>query len=257
MKLFNNILFICLGLFLYSCSSSQDVSTEESEITISELKDKVNSSSFLNSIDAEGEVAIDSPEFSNSGSLTVSIRKPDSVYIKLEGPFGIDVADILMARNTFVYYNVMDSRVIKGPSTPLNIGAIIRAQLTFDEVLNAFSGSFNIAEEFDTSTVIKSSGGLYELTLSQLEGNKKIWIDAKNFYVTKYTAYDRLNEIILEIEYSDFRSSSAGFSPYSIAVTRPKERQNIYVNYSDKSFPKGKLNYKLKIPSSVETINWN
>ncbi len=145
----------------YSCTASNTKTL--SEITFTELREQVNKNSMkLQSLDANGEISIDSPEMSNTGSITVSINKPDSVFTKLEGPFGIDVANLLITRNNFIYYNVMDNKVIRGPSTQQYLSIIMKIKIDFDDIINAFSGKFIFSDEgFEDAKISSRRRKLY------------------------------------------------------------------------------------------------
>jgi outer membrane lipoprotein-sorting protein len=255
-KLRTIIIFFTAMIF-YSCTSSQAV-YNVTEITLEELMTKVNSNSAkLRALDAEGEVSIDSPEFSNTGSITVSLLKPDSIFVKLDGPFGISVAQILMTRNNFFYYNVMDNRVIRGPSSPLNLGAIMRINLDFDEIINGFSGTYTfrgVRYEDANITIDKDN---YVLTLNNNFEIKKYWIDHKNFYIKKYGIYDMKGAAKQVIEYSDYEFRNNIHFPNKINISRPQERQHIWLTYYRKSFNSNKLNFRLRVAPSATYTTWD
>lgn len=253
-KLFLHASIISLLIF-YSCTASE--SENIPDITFEDLKVLVNrNSGKLVSLDADGEISIDSPTLSNSGSITVSIFKPDSVYTKLEGPFGIDVADLLITRENFVYYNVQENRVIRGPTTPQNLGVIMRIKVSFDELVNAFSGKFTFNDDSYNDAVISKEDGNYVVSLKSGDEKKKYWIDSRNYYVTKIGTYDAQNNPKIEIMYANFYEKDGIHFPKNITINRPKEKQNIWLNYSKEEFNNSKLNYRLKIPKSAKQINW-
>ncbi len=239
----------------YSCTASEN--EMKSDITFEELKERVNSNSEkLNSLDAYGEISIDSPEMSNSGSITVSINKPDSIFTKLEGPFGLDVADLLITRNDFIYYNVMDNRVIRGNSTPNNLRIIMNVNVNFDEIINAFSGKYIFKDEVYDDVKISSVGDKYLVSLKSGNEIKKFWIDSQSFFVTKLGTYDESGNIRIEIIYENFYERDGIYFPKKITVNRPIEKQNIWLTYSNETFNNNKLTYKLRIPKSAKKIEW-
>ena len=250
------IFFFLICIIFYSCTASNDTGTT-SDISFEELKGKVNANAKkLSSLDADGDISIESPTISSNGSVTVSINKPDSVYIKLEGPFGIDVANLLITRSNFVYYNVMDNRVISGPSSPKNLGIIMRIKIEFDDMINAFSGKFTIGNEAYDETSITSAGGNYVVTLKKKNETTKYWINSEDFYVTRFGTYDAEGNTKIEILYESFYQKDDIFFPKKISITRPKEKQNIWLNYSNEEFNNNRLNFRLRIPKSANKVNW-
>lgn len=248
-------LFLILGIIFYSCTAAENETG--SDITFEELKANVNANSEkLSSLDAYGEISIDSPEMSNTGSITVSINKPDSIFTKLEGPFGIDVADLLITRNDFIYYNVMDNRVISGNSTPNNLKIIMNVNVNFDEIINAFSGKFMFKDEIYEDIKISIIGSNYFVSLKSGNEFKKYWIDTKSFFVTKLGTYDEKGNTKIEIIYENFYESNGIYFPNKITVNRPMEKQNIWLTYNNSEFNNNKLTYKLRIPKSAKKIVW-
>jgi len=255
MKKYFQLIFLLSGILFYSCTATEtEMNTEES---FADIKEKVNANSEkLVSLDAYGEISIDSPEMSNTGSITVSIFKPDSIYTKLEGPFGIDVADLLITRNNFIYYNVMDNRVIQGQSTPNNLKNIMNVNVNFDEIINAFSGKFIFKDEnYDDIKITRTEESFI---INNKSGNetKKFWVNSKYYYVSKIGTYDDKGNIKIEIIYENFYEKDGIYFPKKITINRPSEKQNIWLTYNSEEFNNNKLTYKLKIPKSAKKIEW-
>ncbi len=252
-----NLIIIFLStLFLYSCTAS-DVKINPN-VSFEELKSRVNENSMkLQSLDADGEISIDSPDISNSGSITVSINKPDSVFTKLEGPFGMDIADLLITRSNFIYYKPQDNTVIRGPSNSRYLGIIMKIDIEFDDIINAFSGKFSFNDETYDEETVSVDKGSYLIALKNEDEIKKFWIDPENYYVTKIGSYEINGDTKIEILYENFYESDGIHFPKNITITRPKERQNIWLTYSREKFNNNKLTYRLKIPKSAKQINWD
>ena len=249
------LILLLPGLFIFSCTAT-DVETS-SDITFEELRDRVNANSGkLLSLDADGEISIDSPGLSNTGSITVSIKKPDSIYTKLEGPFGIDVADLLITRNDFLYYNVNDNKVISGSSTPGNLRIIMKVNVNFDEIINAFSGKFTFENTVYDDVNISMTDRNYVVTVKTKKEIRKYWIDIYYFYVTKIGTYDLNGGTLIEINYDNFYLKDGIHFPKKISIIRPKEKQFIWLTYYNEEFNNDKLTYKLKIPKSAKHIKW-
>ncbi len=248
------IFFICLTL--YSCTASNTTSTPE--ISFEVLKSRVNENAAkLKSLDADGEISIDSPNLSNTGTITVSINKPDSIFTKLEGPFGIDIANLLITRSNFTYYNVMENKVIRGPSTPHYLSIIMKIKVDFDDIINAFSGKFTFGNETYDDIKIGTEENNYIVSLKKSGEIKKFWINSDDYYVSKLGTYDATGNTKLEILYENFYQKDGISFPKKITITRPGEKQNIWLNYSKEEFNNNILSYKLKIPKSAKQINWN
>ena len=94
----------------------------------------------VHSMTGSGTISVETPETAQSGSFELFLRKPDSVLVKIEGPFGISVGSVLITREEFIFYNSLQNQLITGPVTSANLNRIFRVKLTFDELLTLFTG---------------------------------------------------------------------------------------------------------------------
>ena len=246
------------GVILTGCTSTS-TGVLDKNITIPELKRKVNLNSFkISSIDAEGNISIETTEESNSGFMTLSIHKPDSLYMKIQGPFGISVATILLTRENFIYYNVLENKIIKGPSSPLNIGVIMRIKMDFDEIINAFSGSFVFSDMSDRNADLQILEDQYFLTENDGEVTRKYWISPIGHYVTKYEVVNNTTKKPkLSIEYTNYEDDGRFYFPKNVFASKPDDGQYVSLEYLTKEFNENRLNFKLIIPKNAQIVEWN
>jgi hypothetical protein len=247
---------------IYSCSSTngRDIPDEQSKSVLmspGELKQKINEQSVkLTSLDSDGDITIDSPEINSGGSITLSAFKPDSIFCRIDGPFGISIARFLITRNNFIYHNVQENLVIKGVSNPVNLGAIIRIKVSFDDLLSGYTNSYFFKDTSSVnSTVIKEKEN-YLLTVKDSEQVCKYWVNSEYFYIEKYKIYDIKGKEKLEVQYSDFEPEKGIYFPSNVDLTNPAERQNIWIKYGKRVFNNNRLKFKITIPKSAKILEW-
>ena len=87
-------ILVCAGctFLLASCSPRQAEVTLNPEVTSpSSLLSRVSArGEQIRSLEGSGTVTFESPEMAGSAFFHVSLKKPDSLLLRLEGPFGID-----------------------------------------------------------------------------------------------------------------------------------------------------------------------
>ncbi len=246
-------------ILLAACTGSKQ---ELDKIPVKEIKQKVNERfNKIESLEASGTIAFDSPDMSNSGYIEIRLRKPDSVLVKIEGPFGIDIANALITRTDFIYYNVQDNKVILGPTSDINIGAILRIKVTFDELINSFSGSFYFEDEEQDSINAASENNSYVLQVNKEYVKKKYFIEPYSYVINTYSVYDRKDKMLLEVDYSKFEdektdSGNVNF-PNQIIINRPDSKQTVWLTYESKELNKKNLSFKIKYPKSAKIIRWD
>ena len=254
LKVYSLIFLIGMGVLMNGCASTSGVS---SDVDIATVINRVNAhNSKIQFMKSEGNISFDTPDMSNSGSFSLNLAKPDSLYTKLEGPFGISIAAILLTKKDFVYYNIQENTVIMGPSSELNLGAILRIRLKFEDVLNGFTDSF-ILESPDKGTTLKATDDGYLLTYVGVTQTRKILVDPQNYTIKKYSVYEPDGKIKMEAEYSMFTEEKNFSFPNKINISKPLTKEYVQLTYTKKDFDVNSLNYKLKIPKSAKVKNWD
>ena len=66
----------------------------------------------VKSLEGSGTVSFESPEIAGSAAFELSLKKPDSLLVLFEGPFGIDIGTLFLSREKYVVYNSFENRVI-------------------------------------------------------------------------------------------------------------------------------------------------
>jgi hypothetical protein len=252
--------FFIIIIILSSCTGSKAPGEEPDQIPVNQIKERVNhNSNLIKSLEASGSIAFDSPEMSGQGSIDIKIKKPDSVFIEIDGPFGISIVKASIARDSFVYYNVQDNRVIRGPSTEINIGAIMRIKLSFDELINSFSGSFLFPMDENDSMLSRTEQNYYLLFSGTEERITKYYIEPSTFLISKYMIVSN-GETVLDVEYSKYEHEQVFgmdiYFPNQINISRPDTKQKMWLSYSSKEINKENLSFRLKVPKSAKETQW-
>ena len=248
------ILFLMMSVML-SCSSS-DYSNKTESILIGELKKKVNDNSrMIESCEAYGNISFDSPEMSNSGFLELKVKMPDSIYIKIEGPFGLDIAAALITPDNFIYYNVQENKVITGSSTEANINAVLKFKLGFKDLVNTFCCSFIFDEEPGDTIEAQRGDNMYFLSKNREIGSQKFYVLPSNYMVNKYNITDNTG-LILEVKYSSFSYTNKIQFPSQIKIKKPFEKQTVWVSYESVELNNKNIKFRMRYPGSAKIIKW-
>lgn len=255
------IILAASSLVFYSCTGSNG-SAELEPLSVKEIKSRVNkNSSVIETLEASGNIAFDSPDNSGSGWLELKIKKPDTVYVKIEGPFGISIANALITRNDFTYYNVQENKVIMGPSSDINIGAVLRIKISFDQLINGFTGSFSMNDADTDSNYAENENEFYLIKNDISAGTEKYYIEPDVLRICKYRLVNGSDNPLVEVDYSGYQeetvAASKVFFPHNVKIRNPGKSQTVYVEYINKEINKPNLTFKMKIPKSAKITKWN
>jgi outer membrane lipoprotein-sorting protein len=203
-----------------------------------------------------GTISVETPEIAQSGSFELFLRKPDSVLVKIEGPFGISVGTALITREDFVFYNSLQNQVITGPVTSANLNRIFRVKLTFDELLTLFTGGSFLASDDALPETVVVEENQYVLAYKDSDGTRRYWLDPETLLITRIQHLDLTGKLYFEERYEKFRMYGDVLLPRFIRVTQHISRRMIGVTFSSLDINTGGFPLVVDIPKNAERIRW-
>ena len=152
-------LLLSVVLFFAGCASASRPNLAAKTLNAQLVQQTVRGNyEKVHSLTGSGTITVETPEIAQSGSFELFLHKPDSVLVKIEGPFGISVGSALITRDGFMFYNSLQNQLITGPVTSANLSRIFRVKLTFDELMALFTGgSFLASDDALPDTVVVKS----------------------------------------------------------------------------------------------------
>jgi hypothetical protein len=190
------------------------------------------SNSRLLSLTGRGNVTFESSEAAGSAYFTLALRKPDSLLVKLKGPFGIDLGFLFATRERFLVYNSFENKVVDGRPDAATIRSMIPLALTYEQILEAFSGAFPIegtAADVRTYTIDE---GRFRLVLVSGTDTCSYWVDPETLLVTRYARRDARGAHLIEAETGSVMEQEGVFVPRKISIAFPSVSRRVAVFYT-------------------------
>ena len=208
----------------------------------------------LHSISGRGSVSFESPEIAGSAFFSVSLKKPDSLLVKLEGPFGIGMGMLFMDREKYLLYNGMENRVIQGVPDGSTFRSVLPIDLTHTQLLEAFSGVFTVSGSAEEVLEYIIDDDRFRLLLPCGTDTCIYWIDPASLLVTRYvrknsagaTIVDAVSDVILEQDNT--------FAPRRITVVFPEAQRRVSVFYKSLHINDPDPSFAFSIPRDAEII---
>lgn len=245
-------------LFFNGCVPSKP--TEDIEILPAERlinKLEVNRRR-IQSFEGSGTFQIKSNEYNNTASFNVVLIKPDSIYLTIMGPFGIELAQALVSKDNYIFYDALQNTAYKGKVDNDVLKNIFKVNLSFNNLLDAFVGSVNLTKElYETPTTYDVDDDQYIVTYvdSSTKTSTKYNVDIRQLGITKYELADNDN-LILEGKYTDFGYLENVPVPYHIVVKNEKENQTITIDYKKMRANKNDIAINFNLPEDAAVIKW-
>lgn len=211
----------------------------------------------IKNFEGTGTINISTSEMNNSASFKVIILRPDSIYINIYGPFGIDLASALVTSGNFIFYDDIHNVVYKGNSNNDILKKIFKIDLTFGELLDMFAGSVNLTPELSREPdKYEIEYDKYVLTYAEPDSGResKYFIDIRELSITSYQLLDMSGDILAEGIFSKFEIMDDIPIPYAVKIQNKKGDQTVNINYRNIDINKNNIKIHLDIPEDAEVV---
>ncbi len=209
---------------------------------------------LVRTMHGSGRISIETPELAQTGTFTFALKKPDSLKVTIEGPFGIDLGAALITRKNFMFYNSFQNRAVFGETNSSNLARIFRLAVTFDDLLSFFAGGTILSSDPFLPVDLSSADDTFTLTVKDPMGDRQYVLDPESLLITKIRQLNRSGMLLLEQEFADFRSVDGAVVPYRVRVTLHRDRRRAAVTYSDVDINGAVGDFTLPIPGNAERI---
>ncbi len=238
----------------------EDTTSNEKDpvkIHIAEIIKEVNNrSSFVDNIISSGDVTVKTAKIDESGSIEVHVKKKDDVWFDITGTLGVRAAMAHFNRKNFVFFNSLADEVVMGSSTIINIGTLAKIRCTFDDLVNAFSGTVRIAKGKTDELSMDETSSQYVIALKRGTITRKYWVDKDSYSVSKYAYFGKTGATLIQFEFSSF--SNIGQSSYAkkIEIRRPSKGEYFSVAFDNVSLNQSYVSFQVDYPSDVVVKRW-
>jgi hypothetical protein len=245
-------LLLCILTFLLAaCASRREaVRLDTSRTPPALLMETVRAAGTpLTSFSGRGSVAFESPEASGTIFFTVAVRQSDSVLIRFEGPFGLDVGFLYANRTSFVLYNAMENWYATGSTGKGDFRSVLPIDLTFEEMLGAFTGTFQLPEHRMPSHY-SALDNQYLLVFTSVADTSWYWVDPALKAVTQYRV-SRGDSCLVEGTTDNWTEEDGRLIPMRVALTFPSSARQVSVFYSSVEINPESLPFSHTVPSKA------
>lgn len=208
----------------------------------------------LHSMIGGGNVTFESPELAGTASFDLAMKKPDSLLVRFEGPFGIDVGTVFLSPRKYVVYNSLENRVITGVPGAEALKSVIPFDLTYGQIMDAFSGQFSLPVNLENVRAYTVDDNQFFLSMSCGTNLCSYWIDPQYRLVSRYQVQDTHGQVILEALASSMTEQDSVSAPRRIKVTFPENGRQISIYYSSLTLNAPNPSFEFSVPDNAQTI---
>ncbi|HUI11117.1 MAG TPA: DUF4292 domain-containing protein [Bacteroidota bacterium] len=236
------------GLSCTTHTAITDVSGMPSGVLATRVRER---GAGLITMAGQGSVSFESPDRAGSAFFELALRKPDSLLVTLRGPFGIGAGFLFLSRERYVMYNSMDNRVVSGVPSASAIRSVIPLDLTFDQIMDAFTGGFPVPAGDPLRYAVDD--GKYLLVYPKGEGTESFWIDPEYDLVVRYELHDAAGSVLMREESSQIVTQDRSCAPRHVTVDFPDEGRHLSIHYSTLDLNAEDLSFSYSVPAGART----
>ena len=254
------VLASILVSFFYGCSASTTTSEAVEILPADRLVKRLEANRRkIRSFEGSGTLTIKTPDFNNSASFNVVMIKPDSVYLTIMGPFGIELAQALVTKRTFTFYEALSNTVYMGEMNDDVLRNILRIDISFTDLLDAIIGAVNLTDRlYKNPDAYKVQDDKYVVIYNDsLQNTVSTYaIDIRNLGITEYTLKSSKGKELLLGEYTNFSLTENVATPKNIAISNKNENQYFQIDYKNFSANQKDIHIDFKFPTDATVIKW-
>lgn len=261
MNKYLSLVFIVVASFIFydGCVPSQQ--EEQVEILPAErlVKKLEANRRKIKNFEGRGTISVKTPNFNNSATFRVLFHRPDSISLSIYGPFNIELAQALITKRSFQFYDALTNTVYKGDSGETLLKDMFRVNLSFSDLNDAFLGAVNLSENLYTQPDEYSiEYSRYLLTYADKinKTKKQFRVDIKDLGIVSYALFEESGTALLKGEYSDFSIIESVAIPRSINLSNEKDKQFVVISYQSVNLNSATSIIDFTVPEDADVIEY-
>ena len=171
--------------------------------------------------------------------------------MRFQGPFGIGAGFLFLSRQKFVMYSSLDNRVMSGVPGPEAIRSVIPIELTFDQIMNAFTGGFILPDAPPLRYTVDD--GKFLLVYRIGDRTHSYWIDPEYSLVVRYEVHGDGGNLLLEAESSQIVRRDDVCVPRHVTVDFPNGERHLSIHYTALDLNADDLSFAYTVPAGARS----
>jgi hypothetical protein len=239
-------------LILSGCSSSRPAAADPELLSPEVLIPRLQAGAErLRSLSGDGTVAFEGPELSGSATFTVALRKPDSLLVRFEGPFGLDAGFLFLARDTFIVYSSFENRLYKGKPSADHLRTLLPLDISPDQVVQAFAGTFLPENTAQVAGPVTVEEDLLVFHADCGSSRCTYWVDPVSMLVTRFLRRTNGGAVIIDATSDAIMEQDESHMPRRISIRFPAARSALSVHYRSITMNDPSPSFAFSVPGSA------
>lgn len=255
MRAGKKISLVATAALLFGCSAERESVTADRSFSASEIMMMVNSlPASIQTFSAAGSVNVETPQMSQSAGFDLAVKKPDSVRIIVEGPFGITVARALFTNHHFVAYNALNNTLYTGDPERGMKSLPFFSGIESGTIIDAISGVRRFDDALTTPDSFSITDETYRFQFTNGMYVTKISVDPRSMRIIHVQTYAHDESLMWEELYTYIQGSSGLWQPATSKIIVPERLTSIEFMFDEVTFNPALSSLSIAYPDDAEQI---
>ena len=242
-------------VFLVGCGtpfrSRKPLPVIKPDVLVLKIKDHA---SRLRTFDGRGMLTMVSSEGGFTGAMSVSVKLPDSLFIKVEGPLGIDVMKGRFAGGRVLLYYPRENVAYEGSAQAMQESGLLPLYMDYSDIILGVLGLL-VPDEAGLNSLNSYSTERRKYVF-RFENGEDVWVEPKGPVVTRWEKKDGNGEKLWIWEGKNYKKRGGIRLPKRIQITSYQPKEGVYLFYETVKTNRPMKNgwCTLRIPKGVEIV---
>ncbi len=251
----NKIFLAFIAALLFGCSVERETVTADRSFSASEIMMMVNSlPASIQTFSAVGSVNVETPQMSQTAVFDLAVKKPDSIRIIVEGPFGITVARALFTNHHFIAYNALNNTLYTGDPAKGMKSFPFFSGFESGVLIDAISGVRRFDESFAVPDSFSISEETYRFQFTNGMYVTKISVDPRSMRIVRVQTYSHDASLMWEELYTYVQGSDGLWQPSTSKIIVPERLTSIEFMFDEVMFNPALSSLSIAYPDDAEQI---
>lgn len=215
------------------CSTTQQAAINHS-LSASEIIAFVNAQAdSIQTFSAYGSINVETPTMGQDAGFDLAVKKPDSVRIVVEGPFGITLAKALFTKHRFIAYNVLNNTVYEGNPSQGMTAVPMMSSVPPEILIDALSGVRRFTDTTTEPDSFYTTDESYSILFSGPQAISKFTVDPNSMRIARVKTFTPSGELLLDELYSYQQLENGQWRPSTAKIVVPKKSMTLEISFDE------------------------
>jgi len=209
----------------------------------------------LHTFRGAGKIVMEAPGANYAGDVRVAARLPDSLIVKVEAAFGIDVGFFFMDARRFASYAPLENTYASGRSNQAAALAFFHLEASVEEILSSVIGV--AVPPYDSTFTMQRDESGYRFEGRRGAYRITYWVDPDKLVVKRGLVQRPNGAIVAEQDFSRFHKRRGVWIPQLIKAAQPPLQQRLTMFYErvDAGQKVAPAEFRFKVPASAKRVD--